>query len=191
MSMDEDTKKEQRKLIIESNPRRNNDDIYSRFIDEKKHTVLVVASSHQPSHMAKMYELSKRMKENFENSEKAFLSMSEAGLRCAEAEEALSKALRKLAKVPLVCPEDMIMDYNMDFSNLERIVLDSLTPIGPRPSSYGGRFYDECGEISKKTYKKLLKALDKKEKRKEGGSYKQDQTDRFCNKWNKKIKRKL
>lgn len=180
---------EKKKIIIESNPRRD-DDLYSKFKKEKGFKVgemaVIIGSSTGRSHMADLAEQIKNMEHDFK---KAVMIMGEAGVAGANAAIALKCALEKMQPI-ILCPEDMmVMDINMDFSGLEKIVIDSLSgmTMGPTPSKYNGVYYDECSPISKKAYKKLLKSLDKKEKI----SHKQDQTDRWCNKWDTKIKKKL
>ncbi len=175
---------DKKKIIIECNPS-GNSNLFERFkgnvtrrssstdcnISEiskgfkKGRMVMIVADGHESRSHAELLAL---MKQDFDKANVALVRMGKAGVSAAMAYKAL-------------------MDPNKDFSGLEKIVLDSMTPIGPRPRKFAGRCYDESGEISKKTYKKMMKKLDKAEK----VSHKQDQTDRWCNTWDHKIKRKL
>lgn len=150
---------------------------------KKDRMIMVVGSSTGRSKMDDLLQIHRTKMEREFN--QACVNLAEAGRRGSEAGIALADALSKLKPV-LICPEDMIAMHDMNFSGLEKIVIDFMT-MGPKPTKFAGRCYDESGEISKKAYKQLMKKLDKKEK----VSHKQDQTDHWRNKWNKKIKRKL
>ncbi len=154
---------------------------------KKGQMVMIVGSGRGTSDIhERVKEHVKQMQKDMDKMKVTLINLGEAGRAGASAGLALSEALKKMH---LICPDDMIhvMD-NMDFSKVEQTVLDSFGGYGG--PKFPGRCYDESGPISKKAYKKL-KQLAKKRDRANARSHKQDQTDRWCNKWDKKIKRKL
>lgn len=146
---------------------------------KKGEIVLVVGSGRGLDSHA---EVIARLKEHCKDIQLAMIEMKEAGM-------ALSEALKKVNyDLPLVCPDEMTnINIDMDFSKLESIVIDSLSPFGPESVNFAGRCYDESGFVSKKAWKKLKKKMAKVDANLEPKS----QKEIWCNKWNKKIKRKL
>lgn len=151
---------------------------------KKGEIVLIVGSGRGVDSHA---ELIARLKEHYEDMEIALLDMGETGIKAASARMALSEALKKVNyDLPLICPDEMT-DIDMDFSRLESIVIDSLSFPEPKLVDFKGQCYDESGIISKKAWKKLKKNLEKIDSNLKPKS----QKEIWCNKWNKKIKRKL
>lgn len=144
----------------------------------KGQLIIMAGSGRQASDLTRLYELTLRLQREFEDTKISMLCVGEAGLRANEAGRSLAEAFHKL---PLICPEEMITMPDMDFSHLENIILDSLTPIS-NEEFYNG-CYDESGPISKKACKKLAKKQKKLEHK--------DQKEIWANSWNHKIKRKL
>lgn len=148
----------------------------------KKDAVLIVGSSHNPSEMARLHEMTAILQQKLEDMEIAMIEMGEAGLTYAQAGTNLTKAMKAIS-----CPEEMknITMPDLDFSRLENIVLDSITPINNGFQD----FYGEGGPISKKAWKKLSKKQQKRLKQQR--LEQRDQKEIWANKWNHKIKRKL
>lgn len=142
------------------------------YKDMKGNTVLIVGSGRRSDAHERFQEHVKQMQKDME---KSMIVMCDEVSNAYEAFHVLSKAFKKM---PILCPEDMSFDLNIDFSSLESIVIDSMTTVGC--SEF---LYNEAGIIDKKTWKKLAK----KQKRLEN----KPQKEYWANKWNHKIKRKL
>lgn len=164
----------------------------------KKDQMVLIVASGKGSH-----DLHVRLQAHIEDMQKemekfkvALVDLGEAGIAGAAAGLALSEAFRAMPIVDypdriapnIRCPPEMIETLELDFSRLERIVIDSLAYDGPSfPTKFAEQCYDESGVISKKAYKRLKKLA----KRARVEDEPKPQNEIWANKWNKKIKRKL
>jgi hypothetical protein len=148
-------------------------------MEKKKGRMLIIGTCNSRSAIAELYK-------HMQETQVALLAMRSASGKTVEVINRLSKAMNEL---PL--PE-MPVVMNIDYSALEVRTIKAMTPIvqekhdGFRGHNYGNGFYDECKPISKKAFNGLMRITLTKKR-----SHKQKQTDKWCNKWDRKIKRKL
>lgn len=149
---------------------------------DKKHPKLIIISG--PSAIeSSAFKLLSEMKDRGDICQTVSIDLGEiidrnslaAFGHCGVSMREASKAFEELGKVM----------SNMDFSDLEqRIIIDSITP------DFASSCYDEYCEIPKKAFKRLAEQLpDENSGRKP--VFKAHQTNKWRNKWNKKIKKKL
>ncbi len=133
-------------------------------------------------HSAKVIELKKNMEENMKE-----LTWALGGL---------GMSMREANKAMELIGKGIPMDINNLDTKDKMFILDSLAaidaPVPFKDGLFGEMLYDEAAPISRKELRRLAKPMmyDYKESARKP-IYKQSQTDRWANSWDKKIKRKL
>lgn len=139
----------------------------------KKGEMILVIDGSSKTDLARLIAYAEEMRvEMMESTRGAVVAFSKLGASLEEAELAFKKigeaGIGRIEIPEIEMPKFPILDYT------DVIVMDS----------FAGVCYDESAEISRKALKKIAKRMDRIV------SENKSQNEVWCNKWNKKIKKK-